>query len=199
MSGGFGNLQYYPNIEGTYKTTQKVDVDSALVAYVMRGRQAEVASWQSVASSYEGKKKAYNQAIDDETARRADLFKALFEAPIEIPERPCPPTAMGSFAAWGSLAVHFPPSTEAKTQEKSGNNLFIDTYKSSSKGWIVASTDISKTDADAVINKDAAKVWGILGQSELNTPEKSKPFRYAENKESASKAHMMVSIYPRLD
>lgn len=35
---------------------------------------------------------AYNKAVQDEKDRVADVFKALFSAPVPIPPRPCPPT-----------------------------------------------------------------------------------------------------------
>ena len=40
---------------------------------------------------------AYNNAIASEKARAGDFFRAIFESPIQIPPRPCPPSQPPAF------------------------------------------------------------------------------------------------------
>lgn len=191
-------LNFFPNSEGSQKTTQSLTVDFGLVSYVNKGRQAEISSWNSLKDSYEGKKKAYNQAIDDETARRADLFKALFEAPIEIPERPCPPTAMGSFSTWTSDLTTFSPSAASATtwDHTNAKNMFnMVNYKAYARGWLEASSD--KGDK-AKMYADVGKVFGVFGRGTANTPDGAKAFTW--NKPAAAdKSGIQISIYPETD
>jgi len=49
-------------------------------------------SYNSVKSSYDAKKKTYNDAITAEQERVKDFFKATFEPKISIPTRPEQPT-----------------------------------------------------------------------------------------------------------
>jgi hypothetical protein len=46
----------------------------------------------NVLNPYNSAVSAYNKAVQDEKDRVADVFKALFNGPVPIPPRPCPPS-----------------------------------------------------------------------------------------------------------
>lgn len=49
-------------------------------------------SYNSNVSSYDGKRKTYDDAIQADKDLKADALKAAFDPPIQIPTRPCPPS-----------------------------------------------------------------------------------------------------------
>lgn len=198
LAGDIGTLKYFPNVDGTFKETKELTIASGVVRTVLLGKQAEIASYNGTVDTYNGKKNAYNTAVEEETARRSDLFKAMFEAPIEIPERPCPPTALPAFTVWTNDLTTFAPGTSPTTSwthANAGNKFKVETYNGFRHGFIQAASD--KTDKTK-LNADAAKVFGVFGQGTHNVPDTAKPFRYVDPANTDSSG-MMISIYPSLD
>lgn len=92
LPGSIGTVSYYPEPETSFTDSITASMDSALLKEIFNFKKADFDEYQGKLNAYNGKKDTYNKAAKDETARRGDLFKAMFEAPIEIPKRPCPPT-----------------------------------------------------------------------------------------------------------
>lgn len=51
----------------------------------------EYAAYNSTVASYNTLKDAYTKAYNDEFERAGDYLRVIFEDPIPVPTRPCPP------------------------------------------------------------------------------------------------------------
>jgi len=61
-------------------------------------KKAEFTTYEGEKTTYNGLATTYNDAMTLETARAADFFKAMFEAPTVIPSRPCPSSIPAAYA-----------------------------------------------------------------------------------------------------
>jgi len=144
-------------------------------------------------SAYETKKTAYNKALADEKARKADFFKAMFELAVEIPERPCQPTRPEAFSG---LDFTYTTTAARSTAEKAADSAVFtqndgvqDKSASFKLGYQAASDDATAFAAGA------GHTYGLLGQGTANFADTAKAFQWATALEG--KAHyMMVSILP---
>lgn len=91
--GSLGDAVYYNSFDqvGPYATTP-FKVDSTVIINQRQIQVNENNSYNSAKSTYDGKKKTYNDAVTAEQDRQKDFFKATFEPKIAIPTRPTQPT-----------------------------------------------------------------------------------------------------------
>lgn len=92
VPGSIGNAIYYPGFTGPFKESQTMTVDTAVLFKLYDMKTAEYNAYEALRTTYETSKEAYNKAITNEKARRADFFKSFIDSPLTIPARPCPPT-----------------------------------------------------------------------------------------------------------
>lgn len=90
--GSIGDAIYFPRQEGPFKADQTVKIDVPILTDIYAHFNAQYASYNSALDSYNNKKKTYNEALKNEKERRADFIRNYFEAAVEVPQRPCPPT-----------------------------------------------------------------------------------------------------------
>jgi len=91
--GSLGDAAYYNSFDqvGPYALTS-FKIDSTIIMNQRKVQVNENNSYNSAKSSYDGKKKTYNDAVTAEQDRAKDFFKATFEPKIAIPTRPTQPT-----------------------------------------------------------------------------------------------------------
>lgn len=89
--GSVGTLAYYPGQAGYFPNLIST-IDAGVMALINSKQQMVYDSFNNNKASSDTSVDNYDKALDDETARQADFFKATFEAVIVIPERPCPPS-----------------------------------------------------------------------------------------------------------
>jgi len=167
-------------------------------------------TYNTVKTTFETKKTAYNllrvaynTAQAAEEARLADLFKALFDPAVVVPDRPCPPdqpadwtgidfksvmtgtgntlaewTAANKAAKWGTLYLN------------KGVQSVAATYK---LGYQMVTADTTTTTVAST-----GHIYGLLGQGDLMIDPTTLAFQWT-NEVAAKKHFMMVSILPYLD
>lgn len=182
--------------------------DSAVAMTAINSKKNENTLFATASEAYNKLREAYDKKITEETARRNDLFKAIFESEYDIPERPCPPNRPSAFNVWdinlkkitetgGTWPTKY---TDAKNLVYISNTIdSTPTYNAREgfrHGFLQVAPDASKTTLNVV-----ARVMGILGQGDLNSPAKSKPFQWrtASTTTTNNKAGMMFSVYPEKD
>lgn len=118
---------------------------------------------------------AYNTAINAEKTRVGDFFKAIFEAPVKIPARPCPPTQPAAYSGpkiWGNLTGLTAAATDAQTYEKNAKAGFITNAASnqlkSTSGFVQVSTvsDVFNSTTLAI----SGHTFGLYGQGANTMP-----------------------------
>lgn len=144
---------------------------------------------------------AYNTAITAEKARVGDFFKAIFEAPVKIPARPCPPTQPGAWMGpmiWYNLTGALTGTDgAAKTAEQAARagavvNQGSNAMKTNS-GFVRVSSD--STVYNATTLAVSGHTFGLAGQGAATMPGTNNA--YWNNPGQASKTSgMMVSIFP---
>lgn len=131
-----------------------------------------------------------------------DLQKALFDAPIAVPLRPCPPTQPLAYKGpmidwWAANVAAVNATSKAQMRGMLGRNGGAGSTLNS--GFLVASTDDSATlDGQAANYQYAGHVFGMWGQGVETMPDAtltvSTAFQYST---PVGAAHgMMVSIFP---
>lgn len=206
VPGSIGNFVYYPGQEGAYKNTKQVVFDSTIARLFLDEKKKENDAYATLVAAYNTKKNEYNKAVADETARRKDLYSAT-AAEIMIPQRPCVPTPPYAMTSWDfNLARYLQASGSAfpTTFSDAKNLTYMQNYVDQKavyhaqngfrQGFLLVSADKTKTTIYTV-----SRVLGVLGQGELNTADKSKPFQWRAAKAINAGAGFMISIYPEAD
>jgi hypothetical protein len=99
--GYIGHYLYYPAPSNSVQVSNGfVAVPSTEITGAFASLKANYDDFNSKVNTYNPLKDAYNKALKDEKARKADSTRATFEAPITVPERPCPPSQ--PIAWWGA-------------------------------------------------------------------------------------------------
>ena len=91
-AGNVGNFVAYANFEGSPFMTTLVTYETGSLLRSIDGTQKAYDSYNSALGTYNTLRQTYNTALVNEKARVGDFFKSIFEAPVKIPARPCPPT-----------------------------------------------------------------------------------------------------------
>ena len=217
--GYIGHYLYYPsNTNSVQITNGFVAVPSSEIVSAFASLKANYDDFNSKVNTYNPLKDAYNKALKDEKARKADSTRATFEAPITVPERPCPPSQ--PIAWWGAdvdlkTITDFKSISDAnKKAKKAGlqpHYMVTDDYTTADT-WAVTVTSLtattSKQDKGLTLNKGymihsegtsgdwkyAGKTFGRLGSGEANFPEKTTAFRFDTVVDK--KTYMYVSTFP---
>lgn len=199
--GSMGTASFYPGV-GIF--ADKLDsvqmVDSGVLLNIAQSRKSAIDAFNNAANSYNGLKTTYEKALDDETARKADVFKAAFEPPIAVPTRPCPPSKVSDYtgpvlaaaeilAATGALTV---PTADGTTVTDFKNKAFLKETSTAELGQSLQSGWVSSGKADNSVHTGFSKVFGRLGQTNDTTV---KPFQYTKDADRKSPL-TMISIYP---
>jgi len=217
--GYIGHYLYYPARTNSVQTTNGyVAVPSTEIISAFSSLKSNYDDFNSKVNTYNPLKDAYNKALKDEKARKADSTRATFEAPITVPERPCPPSQ--PIAWWGpdidlKTITDFSAISDAnKKARKAGmapHYMYVDDWTSSSEqSYTIQTIKTATTKQDKTLTlakgymvhsegtsgdwKYAGKTFGRLGSGEANFPEKTTAFRY--DTQTGKKTYMYVSASP---
>jgi len=175
-------------------------VDSGVLLNIAQSRKSAIEAFNNAANSYNGLKSTYEKALDDETARKADVFKAAFEPPIAVPTRPCPPSKVSDYtgpmlavanilATSDAITV---PTSDGTTVTDFKNKAFLKEASTTELGQSLQSGWASSGKADNSLHTGYSKVFGRLGQTNDTSV---KPFQYTKDADRKSPL-TMISIYP---
>ena len=175
--GSVGTLAYYPGQAGYYPNFIS-SIDAGVIALINSKQQMVYDTFNNAKASSDTSVDNYDKALDDETARQADFFKATFEAVIVIPERPCPPSTPQSAVLptmWKqTVAMATPWVTTAATQNGYASLKYTigtsttaayvasDTFHNR-QGFLLLTDNTAATAATDF--QSSGHLWGVFGQS----------------------------------
>jgi len=217
--GYIGHFLYYPSGTNTVQQTNGFSaVPSTEITSAFAALKSNYDDFNSKVNTYNPLKDKYNKALKDEKARKADSTRATFEAPIAIPERPCPPSQP---IAWWGMDVDLKTITDFTTISDANKKLKkagMSPVYMKVDDWTASNTyDYTITKVDNVSSKQdkaltlrkgyaihsegvtddwkmAGKVFGRLGTGKDNLPENTTAFRY--DTVTDKKTYMYVSTFP---
>jgi len=217
--GYIGHYLYYPAPSNSVQVSNGfVAVPSTEIIGAFASLKSNYDDFNSKVNTYNPLKDAYNKALKDEKARKADSTRATFEAPITVPERPCPPSQ--PIAWWGAdidlkTITDFSAITDAnKKLKKAGlqpHFYYVDDWTTATTwAYTATSTTSASTKQDKKLTlahgymlhaestandwKNAGKTFGRLGSGTANWPENTTAFRY--DTVTDKKTFMYVSTFP---
>lgn len=204
VPGSIGDAIYFPGFDGPFKLTQTKTIDTAVLFKLYTMKTAEYNAYEALRTTYETSRTAYNKAIENEKARRADFFKSILETPLTIPARPCPPTKP---ATWDWLNL------DIKGSQATGATWFTDQAAATVKAWLnngsthVPTTDFTIRSGNLQVSSDVAKaetiseaghVFGRLGQGANSLPANAAPFLWNTAVDTKN-TYMIISAFPNAD
>lgn len=139
--GWFGTAVWYTNVAGVagpYIGTQYAMREAIQIANDYASYKAKYATFTTASTGYKTTMTTYDTALTAETTRAADFMKAMFEPPVAIPQRPCPP--------------------EQPMSPMGPKLLVFDSAKASPTAW----TAVSKTDGSAYLKYSTTHVTNDL-------------------------------------
>jgi hypothetical protein len=111
VSGSVGAFNAYaPQYATPFVGTATTQMDSRIFMNYLDAKIADNTSYNSAKTTYDSSKSTYNTALSNEKTRKADFFKSIFEAPVTIPTRPCPPTQP---SAWTGATIDWDVASAA--------------------------------------------------------------------------------------
>lgn len=199
--GSIGEVAYFPALEGPSKTTQVIAVDASVILDRFAFVSSVFNDYSGKLTTFNGDKTTYDDAAQKEADRRADFFKAMFDPPVTVPTKPCPPTQPKDYSGVTiDLAKSIADGWLAQDKQGMLANIKVrtDTYAHedrfhSRKGYALSGPDKSKTGAIANIGH----VWGRFGEGAATMYDTVKPFRYTKE-DSAHLPGLQISVFPEL-
>ena len=165
-------------------------------------------SYDTARNSYNSAKDNYNTQVAAEKARAADFFKSIFEAPVEIPNRPSQPQAPPTWT--GPTVKYFHNTTEQTTfgnlawEQKKNIATYAGALTNTNgdkpsfgSGYLAATPDNTAPAAAPFNASWAGHSFGLIGQGDLSMPEAGNAWAgIPDAARDAASYHMAVSIFP---
>jgi len=197
-AGNIGNFVAYANYEGSPFLTTTVNYDSGALLRAIDAGNAANAAYTTLLNTYNTSKDSYNTALANEKTRAGDFFKSIFEAPVKIPTRPCPPTQPAAWTGpnidwWvANAAIASVNSTVLANNGQWGvfSKMSV-TTPSLQSGWLAATPDNTATPVVAA----PGHTFGLRGQGNATNAMAGTAFAYRAVTATATHG-MMVSIFP---
>jgi len=199
--GSIGSVTYWSQIANDVNPSRQITVDSGVLVNDWMMINGQWAGYNNALAASNTAVGAYNTAIASEKTRVGDFFKAIFEAPVKIPARPCPPTQPGAYTGpmiWGNLTgltagAGAPQTLEMGAKAGFAANAVSGQLKATS-GFIQVSTD------SAVFNTTTLAItghtFGLYGQGANTMPGTNNAFWVGTSAPATNVGGMMVSIFP---
>ena len=106
MPGDLGKIKFFPSLEGPFKATVSIEVPFQEIVNEYSIYSDLYSAFSTLKAAYELLETEYSDAVTREESRSVAGIRGTFQAPVEIPVRPCaptnPPTYVGPDMKWGT-------------------------------------------------------------------------------------------------
>lgn len=175
VPGSVGDITYWSQIANDVNPSRQITVDTGVLVNDWMMINSQWAGYNTALAASNTAVGAYNTAIAAEKTRVGDFFKAIFEAPVKIPARPCPPTQPAAYSGpmiWGNLtgltaAAGAPQTLEMNAKAGYLSNAVSGQLKSTS-GFVQVSTDSAVFNATTLAI--SGHTFGLYGQGASTMP-----------------------------
>ena len=97
ISGSIGDVIFYPNSTGPFRESQTYSMDPHFIYKLQGIKVKEFNAYLEAFEKYKTQADYYNSLVLLERQRLNNLRSRLFDQPIELPIRPCPPTEVAPY------------------------------------------------------------------------------------------------------
>jgi hypothetical protein len=114
--GDIDRIAYYPYLTGPFRDTAIATISYSLINESYNAYTTMYSAFNTKVTAYNTLKDAYNTELKKEKTRNSNFVSSIFDAPIKLPTRPCPPDQPPAFQGltleWGATLFSAYGATE---------------------------------------------------------------------------------------